>query len=242
MTNPLAADLRAALPSLNDSDRKFANSLLSGFERYKNFSVRQLPYVEKLIERAKNPQPVVAAKGGLSAIVDLFKDARAKGLKHPKVWLQLKDGQDIRLSVAGEASRNPGTINVTDGGSFHEGTWFGRVAIDGTWQPSPRGEEPPTLYTALTCLAADPARTAAAHGQRTGACSFCSRPLEDARSVAVGYGPICATKWGLPWGEETLPALPKNRVGTKANPIKVDKAEPKAKRSRVSPMLKGAQA
>jgi hypothetical protein len=25
--------------------------------------------------------------------------------------------------------------------------------------------------------------------------------LNDARSIAVGYGPVCAEKFGLPWGE-----------------------------------------
>ncbi len=41
---------------------------------------------------------------------------------------------------------------------------------------------------------------AAKWGHRHGRCVFCSLPLTDARSVDVGYGPICAGHHGLPWG------------------------------------------
>ena len=42
----------------------------------------------------------------------------------------------------------------------------------------------------------------AAHlGHVTGACVFCSRTLTDERSIAVGYGPVCAENHALPWGE-----------------------------------------
>jgi hypothetical protein len=32
------------------------------------------------------------------------------------------------------------------------------------------------------------------------------RALSDDRSTAVGYGPICADHYGLPWGEAAAPA------------------------------------
>lgn len=41
-------------------------------------------------------------------------------------------------------------------------------------------------------------------------CCYCNLPLEDERSKLVGYGPICATHWGLPWGgtyEEKVPSF-----------------------------------
>jgi len=44
---------------------------------------------------------------------------------------------------------------------------------------------------------------AAALGHSTSYCCFCSRHLKDqgeGRSVEVGYGPVCAAKFGLPWG------------------------------------------
>ncbi|UMO76063.1 hypothetical protein [Planktothrix phage Pra-JY27] len=201
-------------------DQGFATSLLGGFLRWRSFTGRQRPHVERMIREAENPQPAPPQRAGLDPIVGLFRQARDKGLKRPKVWLRLSDGTDVRLTVAGDSARHPGTVNVTDGKGFEDGTWFGRVGLDGTWQPSPRVAEPATLYAALTCLAADPAKTAALHGQRTGSCAFCARGLDDARSIAVGYGPICAEKWGLPWGEDTLEPAPKAAVGTKKNPVR----------------------
>jgi len=45
------------------------------------------------------------------------------------------------------------------------------------------------------------AEQAAKFGRLWGSCVFCSRMLTDERSVAVGYGPVCAEHNGLPWGE-----------------------------------------
>ena len=57
----------------------------------------------------------------------------------------------------------------------------------------------------LDAIAADgrplTAEEAAAFGHATGVCVFCARSLSDDRSVSVGYGPTCAAKQGLPWGE-----------------------------------------
>lgn len=44
------------------------------------------------------------------------------------------------------------------------------------------------------------AEEAAAFGHDHGACVFCGRGLDDPTSVEHGYGPVCADKFGLPWG------------------------------------------
>lgn len=44
------------------------------------------------------------------------------------------------------------------------------------------------------------AEDAAQFGHMFHRCVFCSRPLADERSEAVGYGPDCAEKRSLPWG------------------------------------------
>jgi hypothetical protein len=36
-------------------------------------------------------------------------------------------------------------------------------------------------------------------------CSFCGTELDDPKSLRVGYGPTCAKKNGLPWGEKAEP-------------------------------------
>lgn len=49
---------------------------------------------------------------------------------------------------------------------------------------------------------------AAEYGALHSSCIFCARPLTDERSDpalgGVGYGPECASKYGLPWGNVTL--------------------------------------
>lgn len=51
-------------------------------------------------------------------------------------------------------------------------------------------------------------QVAAQYGALHSHCIFCSRDLTDERSDpkqgGVGYGPVCANKYGLPWGNVTL--------------------------------------
>ena len=47
----------------------------------------------------------------------------------------------------------------------------------------------------------DPLQAAKAHAALTGECSFCGAELSDERSKSVGYGPVCAENYGLPWGD-----------------------------------------
>lgn len=44
------------------------------------------------------------------------------------------------------------------------------------------------------------AAEAKAFGVATSKCVFCALALTDGRSTEVGYGPVCATNNGLPWG------------------------------------------
>ena len=44
------------------------------------------------------------------------------------------------------------------------------------------------------------AEWASEFGHAHGHCVFCALELTDERSVAVGYGQVCASKRGLPWG------------------------------------------
>jgi hypothetical protein len=123
-------------------------------------------------------------------------------------------GVEFRLSVAGERSQRPGSINVTDAAQgFENRVWYGRIATSGEWQPSRKipAAELAAVEAALTRFDADPAAAAADYGHTVGSCCFCRRELTDERSVTVGYGPICAAKFGLPWGEVTGPK-PENKL------------------------------
>lgn len=188
------------LDALPPKDRAFAESLLAS----KTLSVKQHYWIGVLAERATKPAaaPTTVAVGDMTGVLELFATARTH-LKFPKVKLSVNGGKPVVLSVAGPTAKAPGTINVTDGGKFGSNVWYGRINTNGTWDVS-KATPPETatsLAALLTAFAADPARVASAYGKKFGSCCFCARELTDARSVEVGYGPICAGHYALPWGE-----------------------------------------
>lgn len=189
--------LAAALPALSGSDLSFASDLIAKAARY-TLSDKQMAWVTKLADRATAPAPAPAATVNVSAIFDLLNGAAARGLKHPKVRLTAPGGERIVLAINGDRSRYAGSIRLTDGLPFGESTYYGRITPDGSVLRADAMTD--EVLELLVAFAADPAGVGALIGKRTGSCCFCSRLLETRESVAVGYGPVCATKYGLPWG------------------------------------------
>jgi hypothetical protein len=139
--------------------------------------------------------------GDLSGIVALFDRAR-QHLRFPAIVL---DG--FRVNVAGGRAREPGSLTVTSVdrtqystrfGGGEQRQYFGRVTRAGIFEPA-RGA-PEGLGAKLRQFACDPAGEAARYGRLHGVCCFCNKPLRDERSTSVGYGPVCADHFGLPWG------------------------------------------
>lgn len=128
----------------------------------------------------------------------LLERARAAGLQWPKIRLEAEGGRRVVLALAGERSSRPGAVRVTDGRPYGTGRFFGWIERDGAWKPY---DVPVEVEAALAALESDPAEVAQIQGQLTSACCFCGRRLDTAESVGVGYGPICADKFGLPWGQ-----------------------------------------
>lgn len=156
---------------------------------------------------ASVPVPVAKEKveiGGLGGIMALFETAKGKGKKSPFIVLSVPGvAPGVRLSVAGVAAKVPGSLNVSTAEPFGSNTWFGRITKGGMFEPS-RQETPAALIPALKAFACDPAGEASKHGKLTGFCCFCDTMITKAESKAVGYGPICAKKFGLPWGKPSV--------------------------------------
>ena len=140
----------------------------------------------------------------VAGVYALFEHAIAQKLKYPKIRL-IADyqgqsfGQDVVLNRAGEKSRYNGEIMVTDGQPFGSSKYFGRIDTAGVFHATDSAHG--CIFDLLRRLGENPAEVASEYGRLTGNCCFCSRRLDDARSTAVGYGPVCAEKWNLPWGE-----------------------------------------
>lgn len=199
--------LEAALPKLSGRDKEFAASLISQAAR-RPLSDKQMPWVAKLIERAERGPVETVKVGDMSGIQALFAKA-SKHLKFPAVVLHVAEiGKPVRINVAGERARFPGSLNVTtvDKGADDRRGWFGRVHRDGRYECSQAIEgssEAIAIADQLARFAAAPAEVAAEHGRLTGHCCFCNLALTDERSTAVGYGKKCADNFGLPWGRKS---------------------------------------
>lgn len=142
-----------------------------------------------------NPPVPKMNMGGVNA---LFDKAIASGLKYPKIRLQTSSGQQVCLARAGNQSKYTGQVMVTDGEKFGYNKYFGRVDKTGVYQETPQSTD--EIRTLLEQLGEDPATVAAKFGKLTGNCCFCMHSLDDERSTEVGYGPVCAKHFGLPWG------------------------------------------
>ncbi len=189
-----------AMPTLPARSQEFARSLVEQASD-RGLSEKQLFWVRKLVADSKPKENASVNLGDFSAVIGLFTKA-SESLKRPKVRLQLADGSPLALSLAGANARLPGTVNVTDGKPFGSAIWYGRIDAAGKFDLSAKIDA--GTASAITALlvnfAANPAKVASAYGKQTGSCCFCARELTDDRSVRVGYGPICADKFALPWG------------------------------------------
>lgn len=201
--------LSAGMKTLSEGDKRFATSLLDGFQKYGSFTDKQLFWVDKLIERigaGGQVQTTTEAVGDLAGIYALFNTAKAH-LKFPAIVLGYQRGhetRELKITVATVKSSIPGALNVKDD---EDGRWYGRVHPDGTFEHSRRDPPPSGLTQLLKAFAADPAKVAGEHGHLTGRCCFCNRKLADERSTAVGYGETCAEHFGLPWGAKAAKAV-----------------------------------
>jgi len=185
------------LPKLPVNKLGFASSLINQFSRKGSLTDRQIPYVAELVALAKGEQPTPTNVGDLSGLIALFKAGGAK-LKYPKIRLSIT-GKRVVLSLAGERSKAPGSINIAGEGGWTERDWYGRVSPDGTFTPSRKltAEFSAELVPVLEQLSTNPIAAVQAYGKLTGNCMFCGLGLSDERSTAAGFGETCAKNWGL---------------------------------------------
>lgn len=146
-------------------------------------------------------KPTVSV-GEFKGVYELFEKASLK-LKYPRIRMFLPEpGITVDLMKAGPMSKMAGMIKVIKKmtvGNFY----FGHVTPEGHFYPSFEAKPYMDVLTELLgSLAEEPALVAAYYGKLTGRCIFCDSELTDPRSTEMGYGPVCAQNWGLPWGEK----------------------------------------
>jgi hypothetical protein len=185
--NPLHI-LELNISNLSARDAEFAASLINQAVN-RGLSEKQVHWVNVLSARAAGTEakPEAVQVGDIAPIVALIARARSC-LKWPTVLLE----GGLRVSIAGEQAREPGSITIVSTEVKADGKrpWLGRITKAGVYEPNSylapwRVQE---VAAILVAFAADPAGVAAAFGHRTGHCCFCNKKLDDERSTAVGYG------------------------------------------------------
>lgn len=173
----------------------FAASLVSQHRRSGGLSEKQWPWVHKLLQPAKAPQP------GFPRIPEIFNKA-GEHLKWPKITVCHWHGAEIdtiKFSRAGERSRYAGQIQIMSDGYYEERSYYGRIDQDGNFHAA--RETHPELAEILVSMNTSLEDFAYQQGQASGNCIFCSNKLSDDRSLTTGYGPTCASNYSLPWGK-----------------------------------------
>ena len=146
----------------------------------------------ELEQRAKRKSQT----GQYLPLIEFMDRAHEAGLKSPKIRLEDDQGRKVTL-VRNQRGKYPGAITVRENG--YNSLWYGTVRRGGTvYKTGTRDEH---VWPMVDELNKDPQSSAKAHGQRTSNCCFCATKLTNPASVTAGYGPICAEKYGLPWGE-----------------------------------------
>ena len=190
----------AAIRSMLVTSFKAVNKTLNDFEhnllacaRSEAIEPRLCGIAAYIVEayRRQLPKPgaIQIDKGGLLRIYQLFNTAKAAKLQRPTIQLANDASQRIQLSFAGEASKNAGCLYVK--GS----DYYGKITPEGRFLPV--SNAPAFVAPLLEAFAKNPEEVASKCGKLLGECCFCRRKLNDARSLAVGYGEICSKKFGL---------------------------------------------
>lgn len=205
------AELRANLEKLELRDRDFAVSLCTQFATKGDLSPRQIPYVLRLLRTATQGTAAGSKVENLAPVVELFDRAHGNGLKYPKLTFDASAvGVPLQLKRAA-TGREPGSVFATDGERFGSNAYYGRIGRNGIFTAA--RDCPAELLPFLVKLGTDTANVAAMYGRASGSCCFCDAELTDERSVHVGYGPVCAKKWGMPY--PTAKAVKNAKAGQK---------------------------
>lgn len=147
---------------------------------------RDTSKIDRQIEvaRAKAVEGTLT-RADASVLIDYLKEQPRKHVEAPA------PAAPVEPLTEGVYSLHGGTYKVVEG----RNGLYAKVWENEEWVYAPG------VVRSLTPAHKISAEEAARFGHLTGACVFCSRKLTDERSVSVGYGPVCAERVGLPWGE-----------------------------------------
>lgn len=202
----LAIKLRNLLPFFQGTHtRNFISSLIDWNQgKGRDYTPKQLVYVLQYIEAGEkykadgeklkkltaaiNPVPFNLRKFPNIAKLFLY-SKQVASLAYPKITYQLSANAP---AITFYYNNNHACIQAKVGGKLI-------ATIRANGQEDVRWPIKEVYIPMLEQIEKDPIAAATLSGKLTSCCSFCSKQLTDERSVVLGYGPVCAEHWGLPW-------------------------------------------
>lgn len=191
---------------LGDAQSSFAASLCDFYDKYDSLSDKQAQYAMKFWRELKNLGSTGAVEVedkeavtsiDTSELLELFNKAR-EHIKYPKLVYPITTGTRLRLYP--RVFKNPGNIAVykdTDEGSLAE--LVCEITKDGKLFWNKEASIPLRLLTKNVIT--EPKAKLVTKGKEFKLCCYCGNELTAPASLHAGYGPICASNWGLPWGD-----------------------------------------
>lgn len=201
--------LRAAADAnqLSKKDISFAQSLYDQYQRRNSLSEKQWYWVGKLLENAGVKYGTTTAGNEESTTEEIFDGKKilsllttaSKELKFPRLRYATDGGSKIVFSFASADSKWRGCCFIDNGARGENKVRYGFITSNGQGNLNRTSSQ--EIKTAIRKIAADPVAAAKLSGQKFKNCCFCGLELLNKSSVYHGYGPICAAKWNLPWGD-----------------------------------------
>ncbi len=143
----------------------------------------------------------------LAFVADSFIYALGRGLKYPKIRLHYRDQRyKICLSKSGTILFKTGMLDPGTRDPVGREMYMGWLK-DGSFQQSSR-KLTSTDAEFLVYMKRVPVPFMAQCSKDMDSCCYCGSQLDDSRSKSAGYGPICARRWGLPWGFTGIQNVP----------------------------------
>lgn len=190
-------ELRKNINNLTDRDKVFALSLLSAHERG-SVTTKQATWIDIMAQRAIDNAPVAFPR-----IYKLLRHAATQGVTKVKIRLR---GVHIGYSATHDMAyiNDPVRTFVSKRDGKERKVTYATIDSRGIFRVSQFTDAKlvPKIREELLAFEVDPHKAAGVEGHATGSCCFCGRHLDTKESVAAGYGPVCANKYGLPWGED----------------------------------------
>jgi hypothetical protein len=215
---------------LPSSQQNFAQSLCDWYSTKGYLSAKQKEYALKFWQAVNEAGADDGSKATIGVVlpprdaalrvVALF-DKAAEELKYPHVtyWIGAKEVvaevDSVRLWRTGAKSRY--------GVGHIAAAWRKDASTDpvylfiiyrdtGVVEYTSFVTAKPELVLLLNRLITNFSEELKISGKRMLTCCYCGKELTAGASLEVGYGPVCASKWGLPWG--TSESSESNEVGT----------------------------